>query len=339
MVDENQSFTRFDAATWILSVMGMLRQLTAGPTITRTRCEPQTRPSPTPTIQSEPDNRVSIPPCKGDPGELSYPVLAPAFGPLYLSDQEAKMPKLTILASLVLFLTACGGGNMTNMTTPPPNAQMAGAWDIQSSSTIFTEVTSTDLFVTQSGSTLTSPNVNNVVDCGSGGTMSGTVKGNNVTMTLTSTAIFPAPPDTITLTGGFSSGTITGNYTTSGFNCTRIGGVNDQGTFSAKLIPPIASTSWTGTTTSTSGGPSLKFSANLTEDNAGNVSGSMTFTGSACISTTNVTGPQMGNRITLTSDALVLRSGISSDAKSITGLYNLGQACSFDSGTFSMTRP
>lgn len=233
------------------------------------------------------------------------------------------MAKLVIPVLLIILSAGCGGGT----------AQVSGSWHAQVTSSIFGNGP-LDLFITQSGTTLSSPTVMiGFGNCAGIARMAGTINGNDVTLNVRWMADFSY---VLTFTGTVSNSVMTGSYTTSGApQCSN----GDKGTFSATLLPSVASASWTGTTTSSIVGTMLKFAANLSENNLGNLSGSLTFAGSSCVSIVNVAGTQIGAQLNLTSDTLGLHGTISSDGKSVTGVYSLGAACSFDSGTFSMSRP
>jgi hypothetical protein len=191
-----------------------------------------------------------------------------------------------------------------------------------------------DMFILQTGTTITSQRVligNSV--CATGGTMSGTVNGSNVNLTLTEN---DTPADTVNVTGTLSNSVLSGNYTTAGA-CTS----GDKGTFSATLIPSIASNSWSGSTTSTSGGGTTSFTAQLQEDKSGNLTGTATFNSSVCLTTATLTGLQVGDQAGIDDNAgnFSAVGTINSTGKGISGTYTTGSACGFDSGTFSMSRP
>jgi hypothetical protein len=252
------------------------------------------------------------------------------------------MKPITATTTLLLatFLMGCGGGSSSG---PPTNAQLNGSWHATLISPTSGRNSDVELFILQNGSTLTANQVFMGTTCSSVGTMSGLVSRNSINMSITGNE-----GDTISFTGTASSGTsFSGSYTakTSG-QCS----LNDEmGTFSATLIPSVQSASWTGTTESTQYAPgNTTFTANLTEDTSGNITGTLTFTTSSgssascpSLATGPVTGYQAGNTMSLSdnqADGLGLGGTMDNSAKNISGRYVIS-ICAGDNGNVTMSRP
>jgi hypothetical protein len=238
----------------------------------------------------------------------------------------------------ILFCTllmGCGGSGHGS----PPN--LHGNWHAILTSTASGQQCTLDLFILQNGATLSSPRIL-VAPCGSDeGTMSGSITGNAVNITIT--ARDPSPMG-ITITGTVSGDSLSGSYTMSLF------GNDDVGTISATLIPSVQGTSWTGSTHSTQNPPGdTTFGLKLAEDSLGSISGMLTFTGSSGSSsscpelggTISVGGQQTGNQVSLfdnKSFGLDILGSTDSAAKNFNGSYSCASA-PVDFGDFTMSRP
>jgi hypothetical protein len=159
--------------------------------------------------------------------------------------------------------------------------------------------------------------------------MAGTVNGNNVTLTIQ-----VGNELKLNLTGILSNGVLTGTYTTIG-SC----GNGDAGNFSAQLSPSITSSLWAGTASFAGG--SADFTANLSESPTGEVTGSITFSNSPCVTTVNVAGGHIGSLVSMTdTNGIVLDMWGSVDVSGKTiSAYQLleGSICEFE--TYTMSRP
>ena len=166
--------------------------------------------------------------------------------------------------------------------------------------------------------------------CADDGTLTGRVDQRAVDLTITESG----GPDTITISASTDSVTMTGTYTISG-SCD--GG--DNGTFSASFVPDVESSQWSGSTASSNG--TLTFTANLTEDSQGRLSGTMAFSGSPCFSQLTVSGKQAGSVVQLSdSQGIFVASGTTSNnALTISGLYSVISGGCQEDGTFAMSRP
>jgi hypothetical protein len=254
------------------------------------------------------------------------------------------MKPIAAIATLLLatFLAGCGGSSSTG-GGPAPNAQLNGSWHATLTSTAGGSPSSVDLFILQNGTVLTSNQVLVGTTCSSVGTMSGSVSGKSVNILITGNE-----GDTISFMGTASSGTsLSGPYTTKSSGQCSLN--DDMGTLSATLIPSVQNASWTGSTQSTRYPPGdTTFTANLTEDTSGNITGMLTFTESSgssasCTSFASgpVTGLQTGSQMFLSdnqADGLGLGGTIDSMAKNISGTYFIS-ICAGDQGTATMSRP
>jgi len=232
-------------------------------------------------------------------------------------------------------LVGCGGGNRQT-SSPLGDAQLQGNWTATATSAVFTdEHLQVDLFIKQTGKTISANNLlfggSSGGLCANTGTMTGTVGGDTVTMTIH----YEGSSDTATVTGTLaSSGVLTGVYTTTG-SCTN----GDRGNLSAQWVPAVTSSSWSGT--AVSGSVSTNFTANLNEDNNGKVLGTIAFSDSPCLSTVTLTdGLHVGSLMAVTDGVNLGAAGIvNTSAKHVDGSYQSGSACGNEMGDFTMSRP
>jgi hypothetical protein len=246
--------------------------------------------------------------------------------------------RIGILLSGTLLL-GCGG--MTPTGGPPSNAALSGSWHAILTSATPGDSPTLDLFVIQNGETLWSDRVALRTTCSSVGTMSGSVNGNQVNMLVTGNN-----GDTVNVIGTASVGSFSGNYTSKTSGC----GVNGEtGTLSAERIPPVQSASWTGSTQSTRYTGNTTFTANLSEDSSGNVTGRLTFTAStgasaSCpplVGTNSIAATQTGSQMGFSDNQADGLSGfvtMNSTANNLTGSYGVS-ICNGDEGVFTMSRP
>jgi hypothetical protein len=231
------------------------------------------------------------------------------------------------VAAVSVFLVGCGGGNSSS-NRPRENANVSGNWHATVTSSSAPVTTDLDFFIVQSGASLASSLVLfNGTPCAGEGTLTGRVDQQAVDLTIRESD----GPDTIMVPGSTDGITISGSYTISG-SCD--GG--DTGTFFANFIPTVESSRWSGDTSS-----ALTFTADLQEDSHGNLTGTMSFSGSPCFTNLTVTGSQAGTAVHLrdANDLFDAFGNTNDQAASISGTYSvLSGACAED-GTFSMTTP
>lgn len=238
-----------------------------------------------------------------------------------------------MLGFLIAITSCSGGGGGGNV--PPFNANVNGSWsgDIEFHNLLLP--TTLDMFIIQSGTTLTSKfvefNFNFGGGCVGSGSMTGSVNGDNLTMSIAGNSSVPS----VTLTATSSVDTISGTFTTSGA-CDS----SDQGNFTLGLIPSIASSQWAGNITA--GAALIPLTANIKEDQAGNLTGTVSLSSTtASCSTISVTGNQFGRQahiINLQQGLLDASGEIAADRKSISGGAD-GSCIPGGVGQFSMTRP
>lgn len=247
--------------------------------------------------------------------------------------------KLIILIAVVICLgcsiSGCGGYNTPNNSQT--TVSLAGNWQFTyTSSKGGTSTVSGTL--TQSGSSF-SGSVTITNSCATSGTISGTISGTSLTGTLTE-----ANPETITITGSVASnyGSASGAYQVMSASgaCAAFGG--DSGT-------------WTGThTTNVSGSPyagmvrpadrmPVQLTLNLKQSTAGQVSGTATFTNSACLHSMNVAGTLSGMNLELQGDAgtdgSIVLSGITdSEGKTMMMNSTVSGTCQGESGAGTLMK-
>jgi hypothetical protein len=246
------------------------------------------------------------------------------------------MMKSTILIAVAIYLgcsiSGCGGyGSSTSQTA----SSLTGNWQ-------FTYVPSEGSSLTVSG-TLTqtgssfSGTMSLTGSCASSGTLSGTISGYSFTGTLTE-----ANPETISVTGTVASnyGTANGTYQVTAASGACAAAMGSSGT-------------WGGTQVSGSSGPYIgiirsadripvQVALNLKSD-AGEVSGSATFTHSACLHTMNVAGAQSGVNLKLqgnsgTDDSIVLSGTTDTEGKTLSLHSTVSGACQAESGPGTLTK-
>lgn len=254
-----------------------------------------------------------------------------------------KLASYTVLALPLLFF-GCGGAE-NPPRNPPGNPPGGGSAAAQVQGNWFVELTSTaiagsqgeiNLFIRQTGGTLSTPGLHAYNYSGSwclqgGGEMTGTVNGNNVALTIRIGTELQ-----LKLNGTLSNGSLSGTYTTVG-SC----GNGDAGNFIAQLSPSVTSSVWAGTALFPGG--SADFTANLTENSSGLITGSIAFTNSTCVTTLDVAGSHWGRLVTLTDRSgmvMDMWGAVDANSTTISGYQLLGGdtgTCGFD--TYTMSRP
>lgn len=214
------------------------------------------------------------------------------------------------------FFTACGPA-----VDPAQRdaAQIAGAWHI-------TAPVQIDTYITQKGGSYSAQNVSAPGSCVNGGTMTGSAHGDIVTLTFVSPS---TPGDSIALKGTHKNDLIDGNDVVTTGMCSA-----SDTSFSAQHIGSVASNSWSG---SLDGTTAVTVKSHFTLDSLGNTSGTLTFSGSSCLTTVEVTGWQVGDALILTDGKpapFIWEGIVNASGKGIAGTYS--GACG--SGTFTMAR-
>jgi|SRR6266567_885912 len=243
---------------------------------------------------------------------------------------------VAMLTCLLLFAVGCGYKNSAcNDCFPPPPADNSGSWSGSIEVPTLGSGGYIDMAMVQSGTKIHSTRlqISSLIgppDCGDTGTMTGSITGSNITMTITENT-----GDVLNLLGTIGTGAMNGTYTSTG-TCTA--GIS--GSFGFSQIPSITSSQWSGSITSSTA--TTTFTANLTEDSDANLTGSVQLSGATCPNPINVTGSVTGLQVYFQDaqgGSLVNAGGpiSGSEAKDISGFA--GGSCTSGGGGFTMTRP
>ena len=244
---------------------------------------------------------------------------------------------ITVVICLGCSISGCGG--YTNSNNPQAAPSLAGNWTFTYVPSMGTSSTVSGT-LTQTGSSF-SGTMTITNSCATSGTISGTISGTSFTGTLTETS-----PETITVTGTISSNYGSANGTFQVMSATGIcaSASGDSGT-------------WTGTHTTLSGGgggggyggivrPADRIPVQLAlnpKEDAGQVSGTATFTNSACLHSVNVAGTLTGLNLELQGDAgtdgTVVLSGTTDKEGKILILNSMVSGrCQGESGPVTLTK-
>jgi hypothetical protein len=243
-------------------------------------------------------------------------------------------PNMLIAVVICLGCSISGCGGYTSPTNSQTAASMTGNWQFTYTKSGSMSLSGTGI-LTQTGSNFAGT-LSITGACVTSGTISGTLSGLSLTGTLTGTNL------TINVTGTVDSnyGSANGSYQVmmASSACASVAG--DSGT-------------WTGTHTTASGGryggvvrPAdrmpVQLALNLTID-GGQVSGTATFTNSACLHSMNVAGTLSGVNLELQgnggTDASVVLSGTTdTEGKILTLNSAVSGTCQAESGVGTLTK-
>jgi hypothetical protein len=246
--------------------------------------------------------------------------------------------KSIILIAVVICLgcSISGCGGYVNNSNNSQTTSIAGNWQFTFTSSKGTSATVSGT-LTQTGSSFSGVNLSITGSCATSGMMSGTISGLSLTGTLTETS-----PETISVTGTVASSYNSANGTyqvmaASGMCATASG---DSGT-------------WSGTRISASGGPyvgmvrsadriPVQLTLNLKSD-GGTVSGTATFTNSACLHTMNVAGTLSGVNLELqgssgSDGSIVLNGTTDKEGKTLSINSTVSGTCQAESGVGTLTK-
>ena len=248
-------------------------------------------------------------------------------------------PMVVLLSGLL----ACGGGT----STPPATAgAVSGNWQFILQKTPTAQPRIQSGFLLQSGRSVSGSLLLNG-SCATVGPVMGTITGGSISLVVSNTG------QTVQLDGTVASGAtaMSGTYTILAQGC----GSSENGTWSATLIRPLNG-SFHGTFTSShQGGSVFSASGSIAQEintgaNVATLTGTITSTGSPCLSTANISGAISGTNVVLTFIAgngtqigqVIAQS--TPDASSLTGNYLFGSqragACfSGDAGRVSINLP
>lgn len=247
------------------------------------------------------------------------------------------MKLLTLVGSLVVAITCSSCGGYGNSSSGSVNStSLAGNWQFTytSSSAGGAKATVSGALTQNSGSV--SGTLNITGSCGTSGTLSATLNGLALTGTLTENN-----PETITITGTVTSAynTSSGTYQVTSATGACASAMGDSGT-------------WTGMRTSSpSGGyggvirpaDRLPVGVAVTLNNDGEaLSGTATFTNSACLHSIDVTGSVSGLNLELHGDGMdssvVMTGTMDNAAKTLALNSSVSGGCSAESGTATLTK-
>ena len=244
-------------------------------------------------------------------------------------DDMRKSTLLALCLAHLLWFVGCGGGMQNQPTASPIGSNegppltgsnsglptggiVQGNWFATlTSRSIAGSQTTVDVFIVQRGNTLAAAGQvpgGRVFFGGSGlcaetGSMTGTVDGTMVTLTLQHDGL----PDKVMVTGNMSnSSSLTGTYTTSGA-CAN----GDAGDFSALLYPAVKSGSWSGEVVSPNGDVA-PFTAIMSVDSSYSIGDQFTFSNWPCTGTNLTTGAygvQIGRRLLMTDETYFNATG------------------------------
>ena len=241
-----------------------------------------------------------------------------------------------VLICLGCSISGCGGYSSSNYTAPQNMLSLAGNWQFTytSSKTGSSPLTISGT-LTQNGSSF-SGNMTITNSCTTSGTISGTLSGYALTGTLTETN-----PETISITGtvatNYNSASGTYQVMSATAPCAAAGG--DSGT-------------WTGTRMSSGiyGGMLMsadripaQLTLSLESGNSQQVSGTATFTNSACLGSMSVAGTLSGANLELQSEggtggSLVLTGTFNDEGKTLTLNSSISGTCQAESGAGTLTK-
>ena len=259
-------------------------------------------------------------------------------------DVKLKGTLAILVVACVLSALSCGGGSGGTAASP---GALSGNWEMTltgtgtppSGPTVMTE----SGFLTQSGSSLGgSILLSGATPCLGLGTMSGTVSGSNVAITVAQTG------QTVTLTGTATSGStsMAGIYSVLASGC----GASTVGTFTATQIKPLSGNFQATFTSGEFVGTVYDFAGKLTQEpNTGasfaTLSGTMTSTNAPCIRSFSIAGLIRGTSVVfnfLASDGSSqgqYRGTTTADGTTLTGTYDFlaqSNGCFGDAGTVTM---
>jgi hypothetical protein len=243
---------------------------------------------------------------------------------------------VAVWSCFLILTTGCGSFfSSCHDCPPPPPADNSGSWSGSLQVPSISSGGNIDMAMVQTGSGITSTRlqISSLIgppDCGFTATMTGSITGSNIVMTITENT-----GDVLNLVGTIGSGNMNGTYTSTGA-CTK--GIS--GTFTFGQVPSITSSQWSGSITSSTA--TTTFTANLTEDPHANLTGTVQFAGTACPNPIAVTGSVTGIQVYFqdAQGGSEVNAGgplSGSGAKNLSGFA--GGSCTGGGGSLTMTRP
>jgi len=250
--------------------------------------------------------------------------------------REGEMKSFVSIAVLIFLGWSISGCGSYSSKSSQNHLNLAGTWK-------FTYVSSRGGSATVSGTlTQTGSNFSGAMtitgSCATSGTISGTISGYALTGTLTETS-----PETINVTGTVATNynSVSGTYQVMSATDICAGASGDTGT-------------WSGTRTAVPGGgpyigmvrPADRMPVQLAltlKNDGSQLSGTVTFTNSACLRSAEVTGTLSGPNLELrggggTDGSFVLRGGRDEEGKTLTLNSIVSGACQAESGVGTLTK-
>ena len=242
-------------------------------------------------------------------------------------------PTILIVMAICLGSSISGCGGYASPGNSPTASNLAGSWQFTYTSSRGSSTVSGTL--TQTGSSF-SGTVTITGSCPGSGTISGTLSGYSLTGTLTEATL-----KTISITGtvATSYNSASGMYQVTSATGSCAAAMGDSGT-------------WTATRTSTSGYyiGSMQSADRIPVqigiilmDDAGQISGTASFTNSACLHSMNVAGTLSGVNLKLQGDSgtdgsIVLSGTTDKDGKTLTLNSTVSGTCQAESGAGTLTK-
>jgi hypothetical protein len=247
---------------------------------------------------------------------------------------------IAVLIILGIATSGCGGGYGSS-SNPQNGGLLAGKWTFTYVSTQGGGSATVSGTLTQTGSNF-SGTVTITGSCTTSGMITGTINGYAFTATITETG-----PETISVTGTVATGggSSAGTYQVTSATGACAAASGDSGTWSGTLTP--------GTGGGGGGGPYIgivrpadrmpvQLGLNFKNDGS-QLSGTATFTNSACLHSMNVSGKQTGLNLELHGDAgndgsIELSGTTDNEGKTLTLHSMVSGACQAESGIGILSR-
>lgn len=233
-------------------------------------------------------------------------------------------------------ISGCGGYSSSNYSSPQNTLSLAGNWQFTyTSSKAGSSPSTISGTLAQNGSSF-SGTMTITNSCATSGMISGTISSYGLTGTLTETS-----PETISITGTVATNynSASGTYQvmpTTG-TCSAFSG--DTGTWTGTRM---SSGIYGGMLVSTVRIP-VQVTLNLNTDNSQQVSGTATFTNSACLGSTSFAGTLSGENLELQSEggtdgSIVLTGAFNNEGKTLTLNSVVSGPCQAESGAGTLTK-
>lgn len=255
------------------------------------------------------------------------------------------MKSFMLIGALICLGSVYGCGySGSNYRAPQNTTSLTGNWQFTytSSKAGSTPVTVSGTLTQNGGNFSGTMTVSN--SCATSGMISGTLSGYTLSGTLSETPT-AANTETISITGTVATtyNSASGTYQVTSATGTCAAAMGDRGT-------------WTGTRSSSGGGPygyggmlmpadriPVHVALSLKSDGAQQLSGTATFTNSACLRSMNVTGTQSGANVELKGeggkdDSVVLTGTMNEEENTLTLHSAVSGACEGESATGTLTK-